>query len=109
MLKAQARAEGGDYEVKRWEFGLLFVEVVLLGGAAVGFLWRLGPRFFESEPPWIGAAWQGLGLFLLGLALYPVLRIESRNAHGRTLRFSRWIVAALIGAAVGFSLSLVLQ
>ena len=90
-----------DYEVRAWEFNLLLIEIVLFAGIAVGWTFSLGPQALGADVPWADAAWKGLGFFLLGLAIYPVLRIQSRHARGRELRFSRWNAGALLAAAAG--------
>lgn len=103
MESVKTTSESRTYEVRAWEFNLLFVELILLAALAVAWIWSLGPSFLGAGPPWANAALKGFGFFLLGLALYPVLSIQSRNSHGRELSLGLWIAgafAASVGGAV---------
>ena len=108
MESVKTTAETRNYEVRAWEYNLLFVELVLLAGLAVAWVWSFGPRVVSAGPPWADAALTGFGFFLLGLALYPVLSIQSRHSRGRELPFGRWLAGALVGSAVGGALFLLL-
>lgn len=89
------------YEVKAWEFNLLIVELVVFSGLVAGGLMALGRRLPWAGGVWPEAAWMGLGFLLIGLALYPVLSILSRNTHNRSLGFGRWLAWSLASTAVG--------
>jgi hypothetical protein len=109
MIAKETRLETGPYEVKVWEFNLLLVEVIALAGLALPWVWVLAARLLGAHAPWVDAAWKGLGFFLLGLALYPVIRVQTRNTRGHEPSFSRWIAGDLIGSAVGTVLYLLLR
>lgn len=101
MVADKTNVESGAYEVRPWEFNLLLLELIGFAGVALGWLWSLGPPQLGLDPRWADTAWKALGFLLLGLALYPALRIEGRHSGQHELRFGRWLLAALAGAAVG--------
>lgn len=108
MEALETRTQIRDYEVRTWELNFILLEIILLGGAAVGAFWSIGPELLGANLPWEDAALKGVGFFILGLALYPVLSIEARKTRGREVRFGRWLLGALVGSAVGSAIYLVL-
>jgi hypothetical protein len=101
-MSAEGTRHGtGSYEVKAWEFNLLLIEVIVFSGLVAGGVMVMGRRLLGPGGLWLEAAWMGLGFFLLGLALYPVMSIQSRHARGRELRFGRWLAGVLGGTVVG--------
>lgn len=109
MVARESATKRTSYEVRAWEFNLLLVEVGLLGALAMGVLPSVGRRYLGEFLPLPSSVWMSLGVLLIGLALYPILSIELRNAHSRELRFRRWVVGWLIGAALGTPLYLLLR
>ena len=109
MIAKETRLGTDPYEVKTWELNLLLIEVILLAALALAWVWASGTRLLGAGSPWADAGCKGLGFFLLGLALYPAIRVQSRNARGYELRFSRWIIGDLIGSAVGTLVYLLLR
>ena len=108
MFEGRNRRPEGTYEVSPWEFNVLLLEVVCFGGVLMAALMRLGPRVF-SALAWPEPIWAALGFFVMGLALYPALRIAARNSHGRQIGFAMWLAGDLLGAAVGLLLYYLLR
>jgi hypothetical protein len=87
--------------LSRWEFNLLLLESMLAGAGLFVLLSWAGRRFLEPVHPWAVAAAYGVGFLLLGLALYPILSIHLRSAHGRRLGFGKMLAWSALGSAVG--------
>ncbi len=87
--------------LSRWEFNALLLESVVAGAGLFALLSWAGRRFLAPVHPWAVAAAYGVGFLLLMLALYPILNVYQRSAHGHSLRFGKMLAWSALGSAVG--------
>jgi len=104
MARAGNRNAPETFELTAVEFNLLLLENLVLGAflfAAIAWALR---RFFDA-PAALGV---GAGILAVGWALYPAVSVYSR-AIGKPMRFLRFAVVSILGAAVGGGLFALLR
>jgi hypothetical protein len=85
----------------QWEFNVLVLESVLLGACLFALVSVAGRRLFAPALPLAVPVAYGFGSLLLMFALYPVLSIHLRCAHGRRVGFAKMLAWSVLGAMVG--------
>jgi hypothetical protein len=100
MNTERSAVQTGSYEVKAWELNALLLELVLLGGVAVGALIGIGRKGLGNLISLPVYVWFLVGAVLTGIALYPIFNIRMRNAHGRELQLGKWLLWEVVSASL---------
>ncbi len=86
------------FPIQRWEFNVILLEIVVLGGAGIGALVALGLRLLPMVADWV---WWTIAIFLFGVSYLPLESILLRTQHHRELSMVRSITWIVAGTAIG--------